>query len=284
MKKSFSLKNAHHSSSRLHRVGLQRVADLLLLAEGLLQLDHAAEEVDAEQGRLAAVPDELDDGRRLRLDVLLDVLREHFVRHPELLVSAGRAPASRGRSSSRRRCRTPSRWAWPARACRAGALLAVRSHRSPRLTREGRPARRTGTFMRRLHRVDAGRLPSPRRSASGSCPVKRDFASAPIASTTGVPRSMPTSAVSSAENMPRLRALDPPLADLLAVHEQRALAALAPGRRRRRRNRTRSWACRARASSRRRPRSAAGRGSCSRRPARRPSRTATSRRSARPAR
>ena len=33
-------------------------------------------------------------------------------------------------------------------------------------------------------------------------PLKRDFASAPIASTTGVPRSMPTSAVSSAEKRP----------------------------------------------------------------------------------
>jgi hypothetical protein len=55
-------------------------------------------------------------------------------------------------------------------------------------------------------------------------PVKRDLASDPTASTTGVARSMPTSAVSSAEKTDGLGALDAPLGDLAIVHEQRTHA------------------------------------------------------------
>ena len=87
MKKSFCLEERAPLVVEPQRVGLQRVADLLARAERLLQLDDTAEEVDAEQGRLAAVPDELDHRGRLRLDVLLDVVREHFVRHLEVLAA-----------------------------------------------------------------------------------------------------------------------------------------------------------------------------------------------------
>ncbi len=73
MKKSFSLKNAHHSSSSRIALVCSVLRISFAVAVRLLQLDDAAEEVHAEQGRLAAVPDELDHRGRLRLDVLLDV-------------------------------------------------------------------------------------------------------------------------------------------------------------------------------------------------------------------
>ncbi len=58
----------------------------------------------------------------------------------------------------------------------------------------------------------------------GMRPVTGDFASAPMASTTGVPRSMPTSAVSSAEKMPGcVRSMRPSATFWLSPTEWRQL-------------------------------------------------------------
>ena len=77
-------------------------------------------------------------------------------------------------------------------------------------------------------------------------PVKRDFASAPMASTTGVPRSMPTSAVSSAEKMPACVAGIRPSATFSPLTNSVPVPPL-PGRRRRRRTRSGVPPCRRRA-------------------------------------
>ena len=64
-----------------HTIGLQAVPDLLLLPVGFLEFDHPAEEIDAQEGRLATVPHELDHGRRLGLHVLPDVRVQHLIGH-----------------------------------------------------------------------------------------------------------------------------------------------------------------------------------------------------------
>ena len=61
----------------------------------------------------------------------------------------------------------------------------------------------------------------------GMCPLKRDFTSAPMVSTTGVPGSMPTSVPSSAE---QLAALGQATAVVVEDELQRGLAGRQPGR------------------------------------------------------
>jgi len=68
-----------------HSVGLQGILDLFSPPERPLQLDDFTKDVEAEQRRLAPVPDEPDDRRRLGLDVLADVGRQDIVRHAEVL-------------------------------------------------------------------------------------------------------------------------------------------------------------------------------------------------------
>ena len=114
---------------------------------------------------------------------------------------------------------------------RAGRRCRLRPHFG-RGQAESREHRRSQS--QRPHALDSSRLAAVSGSVAhltstvtfGIRPVKRDFASDPMASTTGVPRSMPTSAVSSAEKMPGCVTLDSSLANLLAVNEQRPLAAL----------------------------------------------------------
>ena len=66
-------------------VGLNAVDDLLVRRQMLfLQLNRPAEKIDAEQGRLAAVPGEAHDLFRSRLDVLDDVALQRFVAQPEI--------------------------------------------------------------------------------------------------------------------------------------------------------------------------------------------------------
>ncbi len=61
-------------------VGLNTIDDLFILRQVFfLQFDGFAEEIDAKQRRLAAVPREADDFSGRRLDMLDDVAFESFV-------------------------------------------------------------------------------------------------------------------------------------------------------------------------------------------------------------
>src|SRR5579872_3419801 len=62
-------------------VSLKRVFDALAVCVLLLQRDHAAEEIDAEQRWFATLPCKVDRLQRLRLDILADVGFEDVVRH-----------------------------------------------------------------------------------------------------------------------------------------------------------------------------------------------------------
>ncbi len=64
-------------------VGLQAVADGLALAVFLLQRQRAAEEIQSQQSRFAALPGELHFRRVLRRDVALHVGPQHLVGHAE---------------------------------------------------------------------------------------------------------------------------------------------------------------------------------------------------------
>ena len=65
-------------------VRLDGVENCFATGELFLQCDGFAEEFHAEQRRLAALPREVDFRRRLALDVLPDVFREHGVVHAPL--------------------------------------------------------------------------------------------------------------------------------------------------------------------------------------------------------
>ncbi|MNP27596.1 hypothetical protein D3C76_1205160 [compost metagenome] len=69
-------------------IGLQGIADDLAGGEAALVVQGPLEKVQAEQGRLAALPGELDFGAGLRRDVALHVVAQHLVVHAEAL--AGR--------------------------------------------------------------------------------------------------------------------------------------------------------------------------------------------------
>ena len=90
-----------------------------------------------------------------------------------------------------------------------------------------------------------GRVSCTETVTFGIRPVKRDFASEPIASTTGVARSMPTSAVSSAEKIIGWVRSMRPSATFWSLTKSVPSAALAERRRRRRRTRSGSSPCRA---------------------------------------
>ncbi|MBB4013148.1 hypothetical protein GGR36_002494 [Niveibacterium umoris] len=72
---------------QMQPVGLQHVTDLTLRTERLLQLNDAAEEVNAQQRRFTAVPDELHHRGGLRGDVFLYVFRKYRLGHLELLAT-----------------------------------------------------------------------------------------------------------------------------------------------------------------------------------------------------
>ncbi|OPX95576.1 MAG: hypothetical protein A4E60_03575 [Syntrophorhabdus sp. PtaB.Bin047] len=63
-------------------IGLKCVGDGLCPDERSLKLDDAFKEIDAQEGRLPALPDELDDRGGLRSDVVRDEAGQDLIGHP----------------------------------------------------------------------------------------------------------------------------------------------------------------------------------------------------------
>jgi hypothetical protein len=74
--------------SQQRSVGLQRVCYRFSLYEGFLQFNHSLEEIYSQKGRLPALPDELNDRRWLRRDVVRDEGGKDIIGHPVLFSRA----------------------------------------------------------------------------------------------------------------------------------------------------------------------------------------------------